>query len=148
MSSQSHTMIRAQDDLYQSVNHEWLSENQIPDEYSCWNNFVALHDQSLNKLKQILEDLEDSVQKRQKRQKRQSSKNDFRKSHNRDLLRNLYSSGMDLERIEKNGLTDLQTLLHKFNQISDVSQLAALCNLMGIGSLFSISSEPDAKNSF
>ena len=41
------SMVRAQDDFYQSVNEEWLAANPCPSDYSRWGTFEELNKVSL-----------------------------------------------------------------------------------------------------
>lgn len=130
----SSTEVRPQDDLYQAVNQEWLEQNQIPDEYTSWNNFTVLYDQSLTNLKTMVEALKDQ--------------DDL--PHQQDLLKGLYFSGMDLEQIEKDGTHYLNALFDRVNKVTDLSQLSDLAGELtrqGLGSVFSVAASQDSKNS-
>ena len=125
---------RPQDDLFHAVNEEWLKNNQIPDEYSSWNNFMVLYDQSLHQQKAILEELQTSEA--------------F--NHNAELIKCLYSSGMNTEAIEKNGLKTINkifTMVDTMKSYTDLSELMSFLEQNRMGFLFNISAEPDSKNS-
>ena len=48
-------MITPQNDFYLSVNSEWLENNPVANDYSCWGSFHVLANETLLKLKDILD---------------------------------------------------------------------------------------------
>jgi len=44
-------------DFFKHINHDWLNETTIPDEYSKWGVFELVYEKSLDKLKKLLETL-------------------------------------------------------------------------------------------
>ncbi|MBP9211229.1 MAG: M13 family metallopeptidase [Bacteroidetes bacterium] len=124
------------DDFYHFANGSWLLNNPIPPEFSMWGSFNELNEKNAAVLKQILEE----------------SASDTRavKGSNRRKLGDLYASGMDVDRIEKLGVTPLKEDMLRISRIENpagIRKEIALHHTMGIRTLFRFSADQDEKES-
>ncbi|MHA1991115.1 MAG: M13 family metallopeptidase [Candidatus Hodarchaeales archaeon] len=121
--------IRPQDDFNLFTNKKWLDANPIPDDQSSWSPFHILQKENLKKIKDILE--EDHSQK------------DFKN------ISGFFRTGMDSNRLEREDNEPLLPYLGEIDEIKSVSDIPKfLVNMKKIGliTMFSISSGPDAEN--
>jgi putative endopeptidase len=91
-----------QNDFYNTVNHKWLNETEIPDDYQRWSVFNELNDINIERLKEIL-----------------SSKSD-----DKDLQKILILNEQYLSRQDEFILSDeLKTFLDKLNSFENKNTL-------------------------
>jgi putative endopeptidase len=125
--------IRAQDDLYRSVNGKWLKESKIPSDRPADGSFFELRDRSEKRVLTIIEDAAKT------------------KGHmDAQKIDDLYVAFMDEARANKLDLSPIQSELDAIAAIKDKSglirELAAL-QRVGVTGLFSISVRTDSKMS-
>jgi putative endopeptidase len=126
--------VSPQQNFYRFANGGWLDRNPIPSDYSRWGCFEELAERNYVVLKKLLEESE------------------LRKG---DLVGELFNSGMNIKAIEQAGLSviqDLLTAIEKLKTSQDVLGLVAQfhsegLDIAGSAPLFSISAQPDARNS-
>ncbi len=127
---------RPQDDLFRYVNGGWLTEAEIPAEYGWYGSFIELRDKSLRDLRAIIEEA--------------AGRNDAPAGSEARKIGDLYASFLDEKRIEDLGLTPIRDELARVEAIADkpgfLRTLAAL-QRQGIGGLFQLTVDPDAKRS-
>jgi putative endopeptidase len=118
--------------FYRHVNGNWLKKNQIPPEFSSWSTFRILDELSKKNLKSIFDDLE-------------------KEPAGSSLISELYNSGMDTDKIEKDQLAGIADLLDQVDRIETKEQVIDFAALMHKKQikfvLFSFYVGPDAKNS-
>jgi len=125
-------MVRAQDDFYQSVNEQWLSENPCPNDYSRWGTFEELNKANENQLRQILEDKCDDSQEW-------------------DCVQKLWLQGQDENHLNATQFSNV--LGSQFAAIDSVSSVEELVDLIlelckcGINVPLDFSPSPDLKDS-
>lgn len=102
--------VRAQDDLYLSVNGAWLQKAEIPADKSNYGAFTALEDLSRERIRAIIEAAAASTHE---------------KGTDAQKVGDMYRSFMDQARIEQLGLKPLQGELAKIAALSDKKALAA-----------------------
>lgn len=140
MSKRTQTQTRAlrpQDDLFQYVNEEWLNENEIPDEYSVWNNFIILGERSLKQQLTILNELQ--------------KKDPEHLTHEEKLVRKFYNSAMNRAKREENKMEPLNkyfSIIFMYRLMpTSLSYALGNMHLIGVPVFFSLDAEPDEKNS-
>lgn len=123
---------RAQDDFYQSVNAEWLTNNPCPSDYSRWGTFEELAKINENQLREILEDKSDLASEW-------------------GCVQKLWSQGQDEAALNSLKFSDvLGAQLDAINHISSISGLVDLMLVFyrtGINVPVAFSPSPDLKNS-
>ncbi|GAA1200362.1 M13 family metallopeptidase [Pseudonocardia alaniniphila] len=126
------TAIRPQDDLFQHVNGQWLRTHEIPADRSQDGAFYALRDRAEEDVRAIVEEAGSQPG------------DDARK------IADLYSSFMDVERIEAAGTEPVRPLLDEVAAATDKAALAAVLGRRqreGLSSLFGAFVSTDAKDS-
>jgi predicted metalloendopeptidase len=101
--------IRPQDDLYRYVNNNWLKSTQIPPDKSNYGTFTMLYDQSLDRLKLIIEE---AAAAKAERGTETQKVGDF------------YKSYMDEQRLENLGMKPIEEYLQEVDSIADKQALA------------------------
>ncbi|WP_067695793.1 M13 family metallopeptidase [Nocardia jejuensis] len=122
--------VRPQDDLYRSVNGKWLKEYQLPPDKVSFGTFDEVGDRVQQQLKEIIEGIKDPKAGTAEQQ-----------------IRDLYDARMDVDEIEKLGMTPLAA---EFEQIDKAATKADLAKVMGslpIGGLIGLGVGADRKNS-
>jgi putative endopeptidase len=127
--------VSLQKDFYQYTNGSWQKENPIPSSYPSWNWFSILQKKTNERIHTLLKEAAESTDKK-------------------DLLMqkigNFYASGMDMVKINQQGLQPIQPELDKIQTIQDQGSLQKeLTHLhqLGISPLFSLGSMQDFKHS-
>jgi len=122
-------------DFYRFVNGNWLDKTSIPESESRWGIFPELRDRNKEILHELLIELADS---------------DHPKGSNAQKVGDFYRTGMDSVQVEQNGLKPIQPYFDEIEAIrnfDDVLKVAATHQRLGAGSLFSIFTEADFKDS-
>lgn len=123
------TTIRPQDDFNLYTNKKWLDANPIPEDHSSWNPMQILQKVNLKKIREILEE--------------DHSEKEFKN------ISGFFRSGMDSNKLEREDNKPLLPFLEEVDNIksfSDIPKFLANMNRIGLISLFSINSIPDAEN--
>jgi len=125
--------VRAQDDLFRSVNGKWLAESQIPSDRPADGAFFELRDRSEKQVRAIIEEAA-------------QSKGDA----DAQKVSDLFASFMDEAQAEKLGLIPIQPELDAIASIKDkaglIRELAAL-QRVGVPGLFGAFVNTDSKES-
>ncbi|WP_345789784.1 M13 family metallopeptidase [Nocardia panacis] len=122
--------IRPQDDLYRHVNGKWLREYQLPPDKVSFGTFDEVAERIEGQLREIIEGIHDP-----------------KGGSDEQQIRDLYDARVDLDQIEKLGLSPLQDLFAKIDGAADRVALAKVMGeLPGVG-LIGLSVTVDAKNS-
>lgn len=128
--SGSDPAIRPQDDLYRHVNGKWLREYQLPPDKTSYGAFSEAGERTQQQLREIIESISDPEDGTEAQQ-----------------IRDLFDARMNLDEIERLGLTPLDSM---FAEIEDAKDKPALAEVMGrlpIGGLIGIGVSVDQKNS-
>lgn len=115
--------IRPQDDLWGSVNSEWLAENPIPEDKASWGSFEQLREQSEEDVHTIIQEAAAADEP----------------DHEDQLIAALYTAFMDEEGIEALGLAPFKSLIETVDAISSVDELVATSGRIyrrGVGTFF------------
>lgn len=128
--------VKPGEDFYKYANGTWLKNNPIPAEYSRYGVFEVLNEQNYNAQKELLE----------------AASNDTKaaKGTNRQKIGDYYSSGMNVKKIDKEGITPLKEELAKIEKlvtILDVQAEIAHLQTLSIYPLFIFYGSADDKNS-
>ncbi|MGC9364489.1 MAG: M13 family metallopeptidase [Fidelibacterota bacterium] len=124
------------DDFYQFANGNWLKNHPVPADYSRFGSFEEVAEKNLRDLRQIMEDAARTAS--------------LEKGSNVQKIGDFYASGMDIDKIEQDGLTPIQSLLNDIaviQTVADVQSMVAALHRKGISPLFHFFAEPDPKNS-
>ncbi len=105
---QLNTEVKPGDNFYAYANTTWMKNNPLPDDKSRYGSFDELSESNKEKLKIIF----DEAQKN-------STPNSIAKK-----IGDFYNSGMDSLAVEKEGLTNLNPILDKINEIKNTDDLA------------------------
>lgn len=107
--------VRAQDDLYRHANGAWLSTARIPADQGSYGSFMALRDDSEAAVKAIIEDAQAN-----------SKADDGSVDERKKRIANLFSSFMDEERIEANGVEPIREDLAAIYATESITELIKL----------------------
>ena len=127
--------IRFQDDLYLSVNGNWLDRVEIPADKSNYGAFTKLRDDSQLALKKIIE---------------QAASTPAVKGSDAQKIGDFYNSYMDIETINALGIKPLNKQLSQIENAQDhgdIIRLMATLKQVGVGTPFGFYTGADAKNS-
>lgn len=126
--------VRPCDDFWTYANGGWLRETRIPADEPVWGGFSELRDHNLAVLHEILESAASGSPK---------------PGSARQLIGDLYASGMDDAAIERDGLGPIQALLDEAGTIALERLPAFLGRLhrLGVPAAFLPSVQPDAFDS-
>jgi putative endopeptidase len=122
-------------DFYQYANGGWIKNNTIPESESYWGAFNELRDANKEALRGLLTEI---------------SASDYQPGTAAQKVGDFYRSGMDLEQIEKNSLTPIQSYfdsIEAIGNINDILRVAANQQKIGSAALFTIFVDGDFKNS-
>jgi putative endopeptidase len=125
--------VRAQDDLFRSVNGKWLKDSEIPSDRPAYGAFFELRDRSEAQVRAIIEEAADT-----------------QGDANAQKVGDLYASFLDVDRAEELGLTPIESELATVAKIKDKAGLIrALASLqrVGVPGLFGLYVNTDSKKS-
>lgn len=125
---------KPQDDFNQFANGGWMKANPIPAAYSRWSAFHELDENNNMALRVILE-----------RAAKAATPTAIEKQ-----VGDFYASGMDLEAINRAGITPLQPELDRIQAaktLAEVQAAVARLHRWGVHAPFNFTSEQDPKNS-
>lgn len=114
----------------------WIANNPIPESEPRWGRFNALRDSNNAKIKRLLNEF--------------SGKDGLINGSDEQLIGDLYYTGMDSAKIEKDGLTYIEPVFNKIKEVSskvEYVDLMAYFDLNAGGNPFGVYVSPDSKNS-
>ena len=100
--------VRAQDDLFTHVNGEWLKHTPIPEDKSDYGSFTILSDETLLKIRQIVDD---------------ATAGDHPAGSDAQQVGDFYRSFMNEELIEQRGLEPLADELARIDQLQTLEDV-------------------------
>lgn len=124
------------DNFFEFVNGTWMTNTEIPDEYSQYGAFTELYENNQKQLRELVKEV--------------SAQKDVGIGSISQKIRDLYNSGMDTLTIEEAGLTPILSELQKvanLNTIADIQNMVAYMHTTGISPLFYVFAEADQENS-
>lgn len=101
--------VRPQDDLYRFVNNNWLTSTQIPADKSTYGSFTILYDQSLDRMKTIIEE---------------SAASKAEPGSEAQKVGDFYKSYLDTEKLEALGIQPIAEYIKEIDSITDKEGLA------------------------
>jgi len=104
------TSIRAQDNFYQYTNGGWLKNSIIPDDKTAIGSFYDLRDEADNNVKVIIEEL--------------AATKGLKAGSDEQKVADLFRSYMDKKGRDAAGITPIQSILDKINNLKDKNELA------------------------
>ncbi|GGL23416.1 M13 family metallopeptidase [Nocardia jinanensis] len=128
--SGSDSAIRPQDDLYRHVNGTWLREYQLPPDKTSYGAFSEAGERTQQQLREIIESISDPEDGTEAQQ-----------------IRDLFDARMNLDEIERLGLTPLDSMFAEIEGAKDKPALAEVMGRLPIGGLIGIGVSIDQKNS-
>ena len=130
------TTVNPGEDFFRYANGGWMKNNPIPEEKSRYGAFDELAENNLKQIRGLVEE---------------AAKNtSAAKGSNTQKVSDFYSSGMDTVAIEKAGVTPLKDefeMISKITNTTDLQKHFVHLQLIGVGSIFQLFAEQDAKNS-
>lgn len=130
------TTVKPGDNFFRYANGSWIDKNPIPGDYSRYGAFEILQDKNLDNLKTIFEEAANSK--------------DSKPGSKMQKIGDFYSSGMNSEQIEKDGLKFVNPMIAKIDEaktIEDIQRIIAWLHTYQIAPLFYFYSAQDEKNS-
>jgi predicted metalloendopeptidase len=127
--------VRIQDDLFMSVNGEWLKHTPIPPDKSNYGAFTVLIDEALLKLRAIVEE---------------AAAGEHAEGSDQQKVGDFYRSYMDEQLVEQRGMAPLQEQLDAIDQLrslDDVIRHMGSLQHIGVGSPIGFFVDQDDKNS-
>ncbi|HIC7358228.1 TPA: M13 family metallopeptidase [Legionella pneumophila] len=123
-------------DFYTYANGNWKKDNPIPADYASWGSFHVVNEKVQNIIHQMLIN---------------ASKNIHAKAGSiEQKVGDFYFSGMDVDSINKSGITPLQPEFTKIEAMKNQNDLQAeivRLHKIGVGALFNFGSMQDFKDS-
>lgn len=130
------TKVRPQDDFFHYASGTWMKKNPIPKTESRWGSFTMLRHATDNQLQTLL--------------KKVIAKRKVTAGSAEQMIRDLYRSGMDMQRRRTLGLTPLQPLMKRIESIKkaeDVGTTIAHLERTGSGGIWGVGIDQDMKDS-
>ncbi|WP_278264546.1 M13 family metallopeptidase [Nocardia sp. AG03] len=122
--------IRPQDDLYRHVNGAWLRDYQLPPDKASVGAITDANDRTLDQLRAIIEGISDPEQGSEAQQ-----------------IKDLYDARLDLDEIERLGITPLAGLFEAIDKAPGKPELARVMAEAPIAGLIGMGIGIDRKNS-
>ncbi|MET1253552.1 M13 family metallopeptidase [Aliikangiella maris] len=129
------TKVKPQDDFYRYVNGAWLDKTEIPADKSSYGSFTALRDKSRQDVKAIIEET--------------AKINNPEPSSDAQKVGDLYRSFMNIEHLNKLGVTPLSKEFNKIDQLKnhdDIAGYFAESQIIGSDAPFGFWINNDSKN--
>lgn len=124
------------DDFFQYCNGSWLKTTQIPGNESSWGSFNEIVDRNYDNLKKILEEC--------------AADKTAKAGSSRQRIRDMYLTGMDSAKLEKDGYNPIKPYLAEIDKIKTPAQFFTTLGRLqhrGINGVFGFFVYTDIKNS-
>jgi putative endopeptidase len=128
--------VRPQDDFYHFANGAWLKNNAIPAEESRWGSFSILRHTTEKQVHALVQDL--------------IKKKKVTKGSEEQLVRDMFLSGMDEKRREKQAATPLipyQKIIASIHDQTSLVEALGKLHALGITAPWGFAVDQDSKNS-
>ncbi|MCM6776046.1 M13 family metallopeptidase [Nocardia sp. CDC159] len=122
--------VRIQDDLYRHMNGKWLKEYQLPPDKTSFGTFDEVGDRVLDQLRAVIDGIKDPKDGTTEQQ-----------------IRDLYDARLDLDTIEKLGLSPLQGMFDQIDKAATKPDLAKVMGALPLAGLMGLSITVDRKDS-
>ncbi len=130
------TKVRPQDDFFHFASGAWMKRHPIPKTEARWGSFTMLRHATDTQLQTLL--------------KKVIATKKVKSGTAEQMIRDLYRSGMDIERRRTLGLTPLQPLMKRveaMRTIDDIGTTIAHLESVGSGGIWGVGIDQDMKNS-
>src|SRR5439155_2290266 len=126
--------VKPGDNFYLYANGNWIKNNPIPASKTRWGSFDVLHEESLQRLRNLLDEAAANT----------------KKDRTTQMIGDFYASGMDSAAIEKKGIQPIKANLDRIAGLQDtkgiIDEISRL-RTTGLGNpLFSLFISQDRKN--
>jgi len=131
------TDVRIEDDFYNAVNREWLSNTKLENGYVSYGTFEEVCGNVNNDIHNIILDI-------------QKNKDTFDKSSDELKVLNLYNNYLDVEKRDKLGVKPIEKYMNKINTIKTIKDLKEILGdneFSYFQSLINLGIGPDYKDS-
>ena len=128
--------VRVQDDFYNAVNKEWLSNTKLESGYVSYGTFEEVCGAVNQDMYNIILDI-------------QKNKDTYDKSSDELKVLNLYSNYLDIEKRNKLGIKPIEKYINKINDIKTINDLKEILSENEVSyfqSLINLSVGPDYKD--
>ncbi|SUA76529.1 Neutral endopeptidase [Nocardia otitidiscaviarum] len=122
--------VRPQDDLYRNVNGTWLREYELPPDKVSFGTFDEVGDRVEEQLRGIIEGITEPQDGTEAQQ-----------------IRDLYDARMDIDEIERLGMTPLADLFARIDAADGKTELAKVMAGLPVGGIIGLGVTIDRKNS-
>jgi putative endopeptidase len=122
--------VRPQDDLYRHINGIWLKTYQLPPDRAGYSNFDEVGDRVQQQLRELIEGIHNPTGGTPEQQ-----------------IRDLYDARMDLDTLEKLGMTPLEPMFARIDRAATKPDLATVMGALPVGGLIGLGVGVDPKNS-
>ncbi|MFQ6399178.1 M13 family metallopeptidase [Nocardia sp. KC 131] len=122
--------IRPEDDLYRHVSGVWLRDYQLPPDKPSYSSFDEVNDRVQQQLRTIIDGIRDPAPGSAEQQ-----------------IRDLYDAKVDLDGIERLGVTPLADLFTAIDTAATKADLARVMGALPIGGLIALGASVDEKSS-
>ncbi|MDE7108774.1 MAG: M13 family metallopeptidase, partial [Muribaculaceae bacterium] len=128
--------VRLNDDFYQFANGGWLKSNPLPEDYSRYGVFDKVYERSVEQIKELIDTLYENPAS-------QVKDTDAQK------IKDIYSLGMDIERLNKEGASPIMPFVEKIinDDLSNLEKLIAWMHTGLTSTFFSSGVGPDQRDS-
>ena len=129
--------VRLQDDFYNAINREWLSNTKLENGYVSYGTFEEVCGKVNGGIYNIILDI-------------QKNKDTFNKNSDELKVLNLYNNYLDMESRNKLGIKPIEKYINKINQIKttkDLKEILSDNEFSYFQSLINLSVGPDYKDS-
>ncbi len=129
------TSVRPADDFFHYASGGWMKRNALPATEAMWGSFTVLRQDNRKKLKAIVEEVA------QDRKAKAGS--------DAQMVRDIYTTGMDEAKRERDGATPLLPIFQKINALKkpeEIIPLVAYLHKLGFGGLFGFFIDQDERH--
>jgi putative endopeptidase len=130
------TSVRPTDDFFHYASGGWIKKNPIPATEAMWGSFSVLRQDNRKKLKAIVEEVS-------------SSKKSPKAGSEEQMVRDLYTTGMDTAKRDRDGVVPILPILQKVSEIKkpeDIIPLTSYLHKLGFGGLFGFFIDQDERH--
>ncbi len=130
------TSVNPGDDFFQYSNGTWLENLEMPNDKNRYGAFDILRETNRTQIKTLLNEINENKSAKE--------------GSNTQKVRDFYASGMNVEKIEKDGAKPLQNFLNEIDKIknnADLQKVLVKTHQNGSAPLFYFGSTQDSKNS-
>ena len=129
------TSVRPADDFFHYASGGWIRKNPLPATEAMWGSFTVLRQDNRKKLKAIVEEV--------------AQERNAKMESDAQMVRDIYSTGMDEVKRERDGVSPLLPIFEKINALKkpeEIIPLTAYLHRLGFGGLFGFFIDQDERH--